>query len=217
MNKKLIRSIISIPSGWFVAFFGFIITMIAIAIFNVETFQPDVQLSVGWLLIILLISSIYGIIGGFVTAFIAQRNEIIHTIGLAIFSLLISLYFTCTSKSTVSSVPIWYQILGLILLVTSFILGGWLRMKQRILLFKRSESMIRTTKNLRFLIAICTSLIIFIIVVFFGTALGGIGLIKLHQILFDEDHLVIGLFPVLIVSVFLAFILSRYIFRRIKE
>ena len=70
-------------------------------------------------------------------------------------------------------------------------------------------------RNLRFLIAICVSFITFVIVVFLGTALGGIGLLKILQKFFGEDNHGIVFLPMFIVSVFLSFILSRYIFGRI--
>jgi uncharacterized membrane protein YsdA (DUF1294 family) len=214
MNKKFLRSLSAIPLGWIVSFVGCMITMIVIAIFYPETFKPGVQLPVGWLLIILSISSIYGIIGGFVTAVIAQRSEIKHAIGLILVTLLISICLMCTDKNA-AQVPNWYRIAGLILVVLSILLGGWLRMKQRVLLDKTSEGMIRTVKKLRLLIGICVSFITFVIVVFLGTTLGGIGFLKILQKFFGEDYHGIVFLPMFIVSVFLSFLLSRYIFRRI--
>jgi hypothetical protein len=214
MNKKLLRSLSAIPLGWIVSFVGCMITMIVIAIFYPQTFKPGVQLPVGWLLIILSISSIYGIIGGFVTALIAQRSEIKHAIGLVLVTLLISLCLICTDKNA-AQVPDWYRIAGPILVVLSILLGGWLRMKQRILLDKTSESMVRRGKNFRLLIGICVSFITFVIVVFLGTALGGIVLLKILQRFLGEDYHGIVFLPMFIVSVFLSFLLSRYIFRRV--
>jgi hypothetical protein len=120
-----------------------------------------------------------------------------------------------TDKSA-AQVPNWYRIAGLILVVLSILLGGWLRMKQRLLLDKASEGMIRTVKNLRLLIGICVSFITFVIVAFLGTALGGIGFLKILQKFFGEDYHGIVFLPMFIVSVFLSFLLSRYIFRRIS-
>jgi len=190
------------------------LTCIGIAIFNQETFQPDVQLSVGWMLTLLSISSVYGVIGGFVTAVIAQRNEIKHTITLAVFSLLIAAYFLITSKQTT---PTWYPISGLVLITPSALLGGWLRIKQRIVLNSESESTMMVIRILRFLAAFCISLITFVIVFFFLLVIGGMGLLKISQsILGREFHgMVFG--PIFILSVFLAFILSRYIFRRVVK
>ncbi|MHC4114311.1 MAG: hypothetical protein ACYSSL_03180 [Planctomycetota bacterium] len=214
MNKNLLRSIVSIPLGWIVSYVCSAITLIGIAIFNQETFQPDVQLSVGWSLTILSISSVYGVIGGFVTAVIAQRNEIKHTIGLAIFSLLIAVYFLIISKHTM---PTWYRILGLVLIATSVLLGGWLRIKQRVVLNKESESTMMIISKLRFLVAFCISLLTFVIAVLFLTAFGGIGLLMIFQSFLGKDFHGVVFLPMFIPSAFLAFILSRYIFRTIMK
>ena len=214
MNKNLLRSTISIPLGWTVSYVCFVLTWIVIVIINQETFQPDAQLSVGWMLTILSISSVHGVIGGFVTAVIAQRNEIKHTIGLAIFSLLIAIYFLIISKH---NMPTWYRILGLVLIAPSALLGGWLRIKQRLVLNKESGSTMMLISNLRFLVASCISLITFVIVVLFLTAFGGIGLLKISQSFLGKDFHGVVFLPMFILSIFLAFILSRYIFRSIVK
>jgi hypothetical protein len=68
--------------------------------------------------------------------------------------------------------------------------------------------------KLRFLTALCVSSLIFFIIVFFGTLFGGMGLDKILKTLFGE-RLFIVLLPAFIVSAYIAFILSRYIYRKI--
>ena len=212
MNKKLLRSIFSIPIGWIASFVGCIITLIIIAIFNPEDFRPGIQYTTGWLLAIMTISFFYGIVGGFVTAFIAQRNEIKHAIGLAVFSLLFAIYFSLTSKASVTH---WYKITGIISVIPAVLLGGWLRMKQRVLIENKSQGMIKATANIRFLLAICLSILNFIVVVMLGTLFGGLALIKIQHILFGEDFISPVFFPMFLVSAFFSLILSRYIYRKI--
>jgi hypothetical protein len=213
MNNKFLRSVIAIISGWIVGFAVYMITMIVIAIFNQKTFQPGVQLSVGWLLIILTISTICGVLSGFVTAFIAQRSEIKHAFGLILVSVLISIYFMATNKNA-STVPDWYKTTELILMVPSILFGGWFRVKQKILLEKRSKGMIRITSILRFLTAICLSFCVFVIILFSGTLLGGFALVKFFQKFYSEDYSILIL-PLFIVYAYLSFRVSRFIFRKI--
>ena len=215
MNKKFLRSVIAISSGWIVSFAFYIITMIVIALFNQETFKPGVQLSVEWLLITLIISSIYQIIGGFVTAAIAQRSEIKHTIGLILVTLSTSLYFIFTAENT-TPLPNWYIIAGLVSDILSILFGGWLRIKQKILLEKRSQGMIRTMRGLRFFAAICLSFITFVTISILGTVFGGIGFLIILQKFFGEDYQGIVFLPMFIISIFLSFKLSLYIYMKIS-
>jgi hypothetical protein len=69
--------------------------------------------------------------------------------------------------------------------------------------------------KLRFLIAICVSFVIFVIVVFTGTLFGGMGLLKVLQMFYGKEYHGVVLLPAFIVSAYISFILSRYIFKKI--
>jgi hypothetical protein len=154
-----LRSIISIPLGWFAAYASFMTLMIPIAIVNHKVFQPHVQLPAIWLIITLSISSFPGIVGGYVTAVIAQAEEIKHAIGLVIFSIILAVYFMCAGSYFL---PHWYRILGILLIVPTVLLGGWLRVKQRLNLEEEKEK-----SGLRLVVGMLAAFVTFIMILGF--------------------------------------------------
>jgi hypothetical protein len=122
----LLRAFISILVGWFTAFSCTSLTLIVIALFNQNTFRRCVDLPTRWLVIILAISSTYGVLGGYVTAVIAARAEIIHGALLAVLSFAVAIYFLYITEN---STPHWYRLLGLALVIPTTLLGVWIRIK----------------------------------------------------------------------------------------
>ncbi len=215
MNRTILRSIAAILVGWLVVVGGCVVTLTAIALFNPEAFKPAVHHSVGYWLVTLSVGAIYSVVGGFITGIIARRREIAHAIGLVVFGLLISKCLPRGHADTMS-VPNWYWIAGYVLGALSTIWGGWLRMKQRILLDRGSEAVIKATDNLRFGMAAIISFVAFLLVLSLGTAAGGAGLWWVEHLLSGEDtHTPPSLLPIFIVSLILASILARRVFKRI--
>jgi len=195
-------------------FGGYIVTMIVIAIVCRDPFRPGTQFSVGSLLVSLSVEFIWSIIGGFVAAVIAQRREIEHAIGLVLFTLLVFMCLPSGHKDT-TSVPSWYMIAGYISVVPATLLGGWLRMKQDILINRIPPGVIRTMGYFRFPVAVTVSVLTFVIGTYLGVLLGVAGLWAIERIS-GRKHLGDFLAPVcLIAPVFLSFLLSRCIYRRI--
>ena len=124
--KRLLRSIISILIGWFTAFSCTAVTLIVLALFNQNTFRPGIDLPTRWLVTILAISSTYGVLGGYVTAVISARAEMLHGALLAVLSFAVAIYFLYFTEN---STPHWYRLLGLVLVIPTTILGAWIRIK----------------------------------------------------------------------------------------
>jgi hypothetical protein len=153
VSRKTLRSTVAIASGSIITAGGYILTIIAFALFNQETFTPGVPLPPAWLLVTLAVSAIWSTVAGFVTAVIARRREIEHAIGLALLSLIISAYFVSRNRN-LGQVPTWYVVSGEVLTCLALLVGGWLRKSQRILLGKASEGVVRRADDTRLSIAI---------------------------------------------------------------
>jgi hypothetical protein len=153
VNKKMLRSTVAIALGSIITAGGYILTIIAFALFNQETFTPGVPLPSGWLLVTLVVSAIWSTVAAFVTGVIARRREIEHAIGLALLSLMISAYFVSRNRN-LGQVPTWYVVSGEVLTCFSLLVGGWLRKSQRILLGKVFEGVVGRVDDARLSIAI---------------------------------------------------------------
>jgi len=213
MNRNVLRSVVAVPSGWAVGVGGCIVTMIVIAFFNHETFKPGAQLPTEWLLVTLAILVIWSVLAGFVVGVIAQRREIEHAIGLVIFTWLLSLYFTARSGNPAQG-PSWYVTAGEILGVLSNLLGGWLRLKQRILLERRSKGMIKAMDSGRVVLGTIIATIVFLFVLFWATIVGYEGLSWIVLRLLGEDYFA-PIVPPFVAAFVLASFLSQCAFKRI--
>ncbi len=225
MSGAVLRSIAAVLLGWLVTVGGCWVTMVVIALFDPEGFQPGVRHSVGYWLLTLSVGLIYSVVGGFVTGIIARRREIAHAIGLVVFGLLIS---ECLSRghANTMSAPSWYWIAGYILMPSATILGGWLRAKQDTVA-KRMPGRVSTAidnmwlsiaitiDHSRPLIAALVACVVFAIVLFGGAALGVGGLLVILQKVFGEDYHPPIALPVFVACIILASIVSRRVFRRI--
>ena len=227
MNRRALRSIAAILSGWLVTVVGYIVTMVIIALFNPETFKTSAHYSRGYWLVTLFVGLIYSIVGGFITGIVARRREVAHAIGLVVFGLLISECWPRGDQNTMS-VPGWYWIAGYVLVAPSTILGGWLRARQGVLLAKIPPSVTATVDNVRLsiaitidhsrpLIATLLALVTFVTVLFGAMPLGLLVLMVVLERLFGREYHPPIAFPVFIASIILASILSRRIFRRIMS
>ena len=214
MDKRVLRSVLAILLGWATPFAGWIVATIVIAIVHRGAFKPGEQLSAEWLLVTLVISSVLSVVGGFVTGAIAQRREIWHAIGLALLMLSFLLYFTIRDWSTTQT-PHWYTVVALVSVIPTIFLGGWLRMKQRILLDKKSPGMIRAVNSTRLAAAVVVSLALFFILISWGTLFVVGGLMWVLRIFFGNDYDAPVVTPVFLASIILASVLSRRAFRRI--
>jgi hypothetical protein len=213
VNRTILRSPAAILVGWLVVVGGCLVTMTAIALLNPEAFKPAMHHSVGWWLVHLSVGLTYSVVGGFVTGVVAQRREIAHAIRLVLFGLLAAKCMP-SGRTTTMSVPTWYWIAGYVLTFSFTIVGGWLRMRQRILLDRGSTAMIRATERVQFVIGLFGASATFVLALFVAGALGIAGLTPILDRLFGAQHPGTGILPC-----FLAFLLSafaaRYVFQQV--
>jgi hypothetical protein len=153
VSSGILRSTIAVASGWIVAVGGYILTVVVFALFNPETFTPGVPLPTGWLLVTLAVSAVWSVAAGFVAGVIARRREIEHVVGLALFSLAVSVCFVNWNRN-LAQVPTWYVIAGLVLMSLASLMGGWLRRNQRILLAQVPDRVVPTAADARWSIAL---------------------------------------------------------------
>lgn len=79
------------------------------------------------LLLSLVLGSMTTVLGGFVAAFIARRDEIWHALATGTLVLLTGLLFiTAEHAMAGDQYPLWYIIVGLLLTFPCAMLGGWL-------------------------------------------------------------------------------------------
>lgn len=228
MNRTVLRSLAAILLGWLVTLGGYVVTMVVIALFNPEAFKPAVHYSTGYWLVTLSVGLFSSAVGGFVTGIIARRREIAHAIGLVLFGVLASMCLPSSHTNTMS-VPNWYWIAGYVLMPSSTILGGWLRAKQHILVTRMPGRMVRTVDDLRlsvaltvdffrFPIAAVVSVVTFVISFYAGILSGGAALLAMRKFSGEEpgDDVAAVLISLIFgASLLLAFLLSRYFYRKI--
>jgi hypothetical protein len=153
VSSGILRSTVAVASGWIVAAGGYILTVVIFSLFNPETFTPGVPLPIGWLLVTLAVSAVWSVAAGFVAGVIARRREIEHGIGLALFSLTVSVCFVIWNRN-LAQVPTWYVIAGEVLTSPAILMGGWLQRDQRILLARVRDGLVPTNDDTRLSIAI---------------------------------------------------------------
>ena len=124
------RSILAVIVGYCVtaiatAGIDFILGTLAPAAFP----KPGEDQAVGssWLLLILGYSSIFAILGGYVTALVAKRSEVKHALALGIVMVMLSLVSMLTYFGQQA---LWFQIGLLVLALPAALLGGYLRARQ---------------------------------------------------------------------------------------
>lgn len=123
----MVRSILAVLAGnisWAVLFLGSntILASLFPAQFKVEKIS-----SVPFLLLLLILSILFSIIAGYITARIAQRKEIAHTIVLGVLQLAMGI---AAQLANYEVLPLWYHIAFLLMLIPGNVFGGWLIAKQ---------------------------------------------------------------------------------------
>lgn len=227
MGRTMLRSLIAVLCGWAAMFGGSVVTMTVIAFFHAEDFAPGAPFSAGWWLVNLLVLFLWAVVGGFVTGVVARRYEIRHAIGLIAIAVAgyVLLAALNRNKSTAPQVPSGYIIAGYILLVPSILLGGWLRMRQAVVLQKMPAGVNRAARDLwllivravgyfRFPIAIVASAVAFLGGLYLGLLLWGLAFLEGRE-LPDGSRGDVVLALCLITSFSVAAVLARYVFRKI--
>jgi len=84
--------------------------------------------SVPALLFMAFYSLLFSVLGGYVTALIARRREVLHAFILGLLQLAMGIVATVKFFDTA---PLWFHLLFLVLLVPANVLGGQLRARQK--------------------------------------------------------------------------------------
>ena len=84
--------------------------------------------STGLQVVSLILDFASAILGGYVAAWIARRNQIQHALALGILMVLLGILSMSISRG---SEPVWYQIALIVISIPGALLGGMLRARQR--------------------------------------------------------------------------------------
>lgn len=124
----MLRSIASIVAGavvWAVLWVG---SSAGLATALPHIIQPGVRLeNVSVLVLYIVLSVIFSIGAGYVTAMVAKRKEIAHTLALGLLQLALGIYF---ELSYWELLPVWYHLVFLVLLIPGNVSGGYIRMRR---------------------------------------------------------------------------------------
>jgi len=114
------RSILAVILGYLVVAIATMVTF-AIAFPNPDSAQlPSISL----MLFLLGAGVLYTIIGGYVTAFIARKAEIKHTLALGSLMVILGII---SMIATFGKEPLWFQLVLIITPIPSALAGGYLR------------------------------------------------------------------------------------------
>ena len=121
----MLRSILSILAGAAVWAVLWLADNAILAALMPSAFRQDGTTDDVTVLAILIVSSLgFSIVAGYVTAMVAQHREIPHALALGIVQLILGLLFTVPYWN---SLPLWYNLVFLTLLIPGNLLGGMLR------------------------------------------------------------------------------------------
>lgn len=81
----------------------------------------------GFMLVLLAVGMLWSFFGGYVAAFMAKRAERFHASIIGVVGAAIGFH----SLITDNDVPLWYQILGLLIIIPVSLLGGQLALRRR--------------------------------------------------------------------------------------
>ena len=112
------RSILAVIVGYLT------MAVAIIALFAISFRQPDAAPTQTFMLLSLVYALFAALAGGYVTALIARRKELKHTIALATFAALMGIVSMIVSAG---QEPLWYQIANIAVMVPAVLLGGYLR------------------------------------------------------------------------------------------
>lgn len=123
------RSILAVLAGsltWMITALG---TDNVLAAWHPEWFGANGRVDAVAVLILLLSYSLgFAILAGYVTGWIARRNETKHALALGVLQLAMG---TAATIAYFDVAPVWYHATFLVLLIPTHLLGGWLRARQR--------------------------------------------------------------------------------------
>ncbi len=125
----MLRSILAVIAGsvvWMITALGMDSILMALA---PSLFDANGRVeSVPALLFMAFYSVLFSILGGYVTALLARRRELLHAFILGLLQLAMGIAATIKFWDTA---PLWFHLLILVLLVPANVFGGQLRIRQK--------------------------------------------------------------------------------------
>jgi hypothetical protein len=123
----MVRSILAVIAGsalWTALWIGSNAILVAIL---PPRANPNKIESVPVLLLILILSLIFSILAGYVTAQLAKRKEMAHVLGLGVLQLAMGI---AAQVANFDALPLWYHISFLLLLIPGNLFGGLLQTRR---------------------------------------------------------------------------------------
>jgi MFS family permease len=126
----VLRSVLAVVAGYLLIFFATILTDVALGFLAPDAFPAAGEgfASVPWMVVILVYSTIFAALGGYVTARIARRAELKHGLVLAAIMVLMS---AGTMMAYAGRHPLWFQLTLLVLGPLAVLAGAWLHTQRR--------------------------------------------------------------------------------------
>lgn len=125
----MLRSVLAVLAGvvtWSVLWIG---SNAGLAAAFPDIVRPEEPLThVPMLVTYVLLSLIFSVAAGYVTAVAAGRDEVGHTLALGVLQLALGIYF---EASYWDLLPVWYHLVFLALLIPGNVYGGVLRQRRR--------------------------------------------------------------------------------------
>lgn len=119
----MVRSVLAVAAGFFATA---VLSLAADLVFRAvapQAFGGGARSS-GVLLAILAYTGIFGATGGYITARIAIQRPLAHALALGVIALLVNGAVAVAARGTV---PVWYQVATLLIIIPAALLGGALR------------------------------------------------------------------------------------------
>lgn len=111
---------------------GYFSMMIAILLFFSLLYVLGLPLDKGWIAftLIMFINFLTAIAGGFITAYIARREEVKHAYALAALATVMGILSILFPSDSHAQEPLFYSIANIALMIPGVILGGYIRARQ---------------------------------------------------------------------------------------
>jgi integral membrane sensor domain MASE1 len=120
----MLRSILSIVAGFICWYIAVVIMWVAFG------YGPGDMPSDGFLLFSILPEAIFAVGCGYLTALIARKKEVLHSIILGGVFVVYGIISLVLNNSEGYQYPIWVPLSTIFILAPCIVLGGWLRKKR---------------------------------------------------------------------------------------
>jgi hypothetical protein len=124
-GEKMGRSILAVIAGYL------IIAVAVMALFAISFPDADPANipapSMGFMLFSIVYGFVFAVLGGYVTALLAKRAEMKHTLALGALGVVLGIISMVTAAGRE---PLWYQITNMVVIAAAVLLGGYFRTRK---------------------------------------------------------------------------------------